>query len=213
MHYENLMLRSRIDPKGMDARSRIAVGLGILPRRKSPMPPILALSAALAAAVMLVVFLPDAPRQEEGFAARGHDGNQVNLLIYRFQKGKSPALVVDEISRSDELAFAYENRTGKKRLLVFGIDEEKNIYWYYPAWVKESDNPVAVPIQSGDAIHELPEAVTHQIQGSSLRIYAIFTNELISVRQVEEMLRDREFSEGKAVKDAFQTSILLKVRQ
>jgi hypothetical protein len=213
MHYENLMLRSKIDPKSMDAQSRIAIGLGILPRRKSVVGPVLALSAALAAALLLIVFLPGTPRQGEGFAARGHDGNQANLLIYRFQQGKTPTLVVDEITRSDELAFAYENHTGKKRLLVFGIDEDKNIYWYHPAWTWESDNPVAVSIQSGDAIHELPEAVTHQIQGRSLRIYAIFTDEPISVRQMEEMLRNRELSEGKLVKNAFQTSIFLKVRR
>jgi hypothetical protein len=212
-HYEHLMLQSRIDPKSMDARSRIAVGLGILPRRKSPMPSLLALSAALAAALMLIVFLPGNPGREEGFAARGHEGGQVNLLVYRLQPGKPPALAAGEISRSDELAFAYENRTGKKRLLVFGVDEDKYIYWYHPAWTKESDNPVAVPIQSDDAIHELPAAVAHQIQGSSLRIYAIFTDEPISVRQAEEMIRNRELSEGALVKNALQTSILLKVRR
>lgn len=212
-HYETLLLRSRIDPQSMDARSRIAIGLGLLPRRKSPMPSLLALSAALAVALILVLILPGTPKPEEGFAARGHDGGQANLLVYRLQPGKPPALAVGEISRSDELAFAYENRTGKKRLLVFGVDENQNVYWYHPAWTRESENPVAVPIQSGDAVHELPEAVTHQIRGSSLRIYAIFTDEPLSVRQVEAMLRSREISEGKPVKDAFQTSIFLKVRQ
>lgn len=212
-HYENLMLRSRIDPKGMDARSRIAIGLGILPRRRSIVMPVLALSAALAAALLLILFLPGTSRQSEGFAVRGHEANQVNLLVYRFQPGKAPTLVADEISQSDELAFAYENRTGKKRLLVFGMDEDKNIYWYHPAWTRESDNPVAVPIQSGGAIHELPEAVTHKIRGSSLRIYAIFTDEPIPVREVEKMVRSRERSEEKLLEDAFQTSIFLKVRR
>ena len=121
-HYETLLLRSRIDPQSMDARSRIAIGLGLLPRRKSPMPSLLALSAALAVALILVLILPGTPKPEEGFAARGHDGGQANLLVYRLQPGKPPALAVGEISRSDELAFAYENRTGKKRLLVFGVD-------------------------------------------------------------------------------------------
>jgi hypothetical protein len=207
------MLRSRIDPRSMDARSRIAIGLGLLPRRKSPMPSILALSAALATALILVLILPGTPKPEEGFTARGHDGGQANLLIYRLQPGKSPAPVVGEISRSDELAFAYENRTGKKRLLVFGVDENENVYWYHPAWTRESENPVAVPIQSGDAIHELPEAVTHQIQGRSLRIYAIFTNEPIPVRRVEEIIRNREPSKEKLLENALQTSIFLKVRQ
>ena len=80
---------------------------------------------ALAAALLLIFFLPGTSRQPEGFAIRGPDGNQVNLLVYRFQPGKTPALVADEISQTDELAFAYENRTGKRRLLVFGMDEDK----------------------------------------------------------------------------------------
>jgi hypothetical protein len=175
--------------------------------------PALALSAALALALMLIVFLPTKSGQEEGFAARGSDGIPANLLVYRLQPGEAPAPVVDEIAGADELAFAYENNAGKKRLLIFGLDEHKNIYWYHPAWVKESDNPVAVPIQSGGGVHELPEAVTHPIKGKSLRIYAVFTDEPLSVREVEKRVRNRDLEMGTLVEDSFQTSITLKVRR
>lgn len=39
-----------------------------------------------------------------------------------------PSLADDEIRSEDELAFAYRNAAGKKRLLVFGIDDEANVY-------------------------------------------------------------------------------------
>lgn len=211
-HYEHLLLQSMIDPKSIDSQSRMAIGLGILPRRRKPLMPVLALAASFAAVLTLILFIPGTTEPEKGFSIRGPDGSPANLLIYRLHPGKAPALVVDEITGSDELAFAYENNSGKGRLLVFGVDEHENIYWYYPSWAKESENPVAVPIQTNEGVHELPEAVTHSIKGNSLRIYAVFTDEPLSVRETEERLLNLDFKETKIIENAFQTTTFVKVR-
>ena len=74
------------------------------------------------------------------------------------------------------------------RLLVFGVDEYRNVYWYYPAWTDPAANPVAVTISDQPGQYELGEAISHKLKGRSLTIYGIFIEEAISVRRVEDMV-------------------------
>jgi hypothetical protein len=208
-YYERSLAASRLDPKGMSFQTRLARGLGLRRRRG----PIYATAALAVAAAAVLVLCMVQPAGNSGFTSRGAGEGRPQLLVYRFEPGGPPAPVAGEISAADELAFAYENTAGKKRLLVFGVDEQENIYWYHPAWTSDSDNPRAVPIESGRGVHELPEAVAHQIKGSSLRIYAVFTDEALSVRQAEERVRGRDLEKETLAEDACQTSILVKVRQ
>jgi hypothetical protein len=62
------------------------------------------------------------------------------------------------------------------------------VYWYHPAWSNPAEDPVAISIASGQDLVELKEAVSHEIQGNSLKIYAFFTDEPLSVRSVEKTI-------------------------
>jgi hypothetical protein len=157
-----------------------------------------------------------APYEPAGLTARGTGAKdlpaQTNLLVYRLRPQGRPELVGDEISARDELAFAYRNRAGLKRLLVFGVDEQKNIYWYHPSWTDAEQNPASVVIQAGEGIQELPEAVSHVLKGKTLRIYGVFSNRPWSVREVEALVRKHPGSpEALPITDAKQESVLLKV--
>ena len=70
------------------------------------------------------------------------------------------------------------------------VDERRRVYWFYPAWLSEADDPVAIPIEHGEQRHELPEAVRQALEGERLEIRSLFLDAPISVARVEEMLRE-----------------------
>lgn len=214
-YYHRHLVLSDLDPEGLDPQRRLARGLGLhMKRRRLVLVSIPALAAA-AAIALLVILWPAAGPDDGGLVSRGGsvETTPTRLEVYRVQPGDPAVRVQDEIGARDELAFAYENRAGKKRLLIFGVDERSNIYWYHPAWQDPAENPVAVIIERGEGIRELPEAIGHSIRGETLRIYGIFTDDPLPVGSIEALIRKT----GKPVKklpleDVIQESILVKVR-
>src|SRR5207245_502455 len=100
------------------------------------------------------------------------------------------------IHPSEDLAFAYSNPSSLSHLLVFGVDEHDHVYWYYPAWTNTAENPRAVGIAGGPEVRELPEGISHPLDGRSLTIFAIFTNDDPSVRTIEELVAKRGASDA-----------------
>jgi hypothetical protein len=188
-YYERHLLLCQVDPRGLDAKTRLGRGLGLQPAPRSIR--VLWLTAAAAAAtatVLLAVLSWPLSQNPDGFAVRGGAPDQAQLLVYRVRPGMPAELVQDEISATDELAFAYQNGAGKKWLLVFGTDEHNSVYWYHPGWKDASSNPSAVPLEPSFEPVELPEAIQHSLRGSQLSIHALFADRRLSVRQIEAML-------------------------
>jgi hypothetical protein len=73
--------------------------------------------------------------------------------------------------------------------MVFAVDEHRHIYWYHPEWTSQADDPHAISIVPGAEVREIPAAVSHTFDGHDLTLFAIFTNEDMSVRQVEHMVQ------------------------
>jgi hypothetical protein len=127
----------------------------------------------------------------DGFAARGgiHDPQQSpaqsRVFLYDVQPTPRPLRAGDVLSHGDEVALAYENGSSKSRLMVFGVDEHSHVYWFYPAWTQQTDDPVAVPIATDSERHELPDAIRHKFDGTSLEVHALFTDSPLTVREVE----------------------------
>jgi len=180
--YERHLLLAPLDPRALPAERRIAIGLGLRPGRAWRRP---ALAAAAAAAALCALLLIGRSGPSE-FTARGPHSRPAQLLVYRVPPGGSPVRAGRSMAAADELAFAFENPHGWRRLLVFGVDEHLHIYWYHPAWTEASSDPSAVPIASTG---ELPEAISHRYDGRRLVLHAVFTDEAITVRQVEAMIR------------------------
>lgn len=189
--YERHLLLAELDPQALGSEERLGRGLGLRPgRRGLALGPVLTLAAAGAACAALLWFaLPG--RLPGGFTARGGrpDGAEVELLVYRVQAGRPPQPVAEAIGPQDELAFAYRNPGGLGRLLVFGVDEHGHVYWYHPAWTDPQASPLAVPIARGAEPRELPEAVSHALDGAELRLFGVFTDRPVGVREVEEHVR------------------------
>jgi hypothetical protein len=192
-YYGRRLLLAELDPASLPARERIAQGLGL--RRPLRGARVLAFGAlpVLAAAAALLLWWRAAPDPALGFAARGGVQREAasRVFVYDVRPGSAPSLAGGSVGRHEELAFAYENGAAKNRVMIFGVDEHRHVYWFYPAWTNEADDPVAVPIATDGRRHELPDAVRHDFDGVRLDIHALFVDRPVSVRQVEALVRAR----------------------
>ena len=207
--YERQLLFARLDPNAMSAEDRIGRGLGLPPSqdrpanqvqrrslfsglRSAPLAMSFAAIVAMAAAVFLFVRAPGRATDDDGFTARRANPHPApvtsRIFVYDVHAEPRPLRSGDSFARGDELALAYQNGLAKTRLMVFGVDEHHHVYWFYPAWTHESDDPVAVPIATDAARHELPDAVHHAFDGNSLEVHALFVDAPISVKQVEALV-------------------------
>jgi hypothetical protein len=189
--YRRYLLLNRLDPEAAQPpEERIARGLG-LRRGRWPRVAIPLVAIAAAAAVALTVL--GLPRRAEEFTARGAitppADQPSRVFVYDVGPGAPPAPVSDSLKSGHELAFAYVNGAAKRRLAIFGVDETRRVYWFFPAWRDESSDPVAIPVESDGLRHELPEAIRHHFVGAHLEIRSVFLDEPMSVRQIEALLK------------------------
>jgi hypothetical protein len=199
--YERQLLNSRL-AGGLDRADRLAIGLG-LPRPSAPerhwaSAPWSMMAVAAAAGVALFALAArwrgDEPVASDEFTARGGPVAEVRPSLEMFRvDARGPTLVRGYINIADELAFAYNNPSGFRRLAVFGADDTGNIYWFFPAWRDRKDDPLAPAIEKGDR-RELPEAIRHEYQGSRLRVVGLFLNEPVSVKTIEKHVRKGDFA-------------------
>src|SRR5262245_26377056 len=191
-HYERHLHLVAIDPQAaLPRRERLARGLGLssLPARtRSPRWWfVLAVPAAAACAVALfaVGLLRTAPEPQPrgGPASKGSQ-----LLVYEIPKGAAARQAAGEVRADSALAFAYANIAHRRHLMVFAVDEARRVYWYHPAWQDPADDPVAVDVARDDAVHELPHAITHRFAGRRLRVFGVFADRALSVRQIEALV-------------------------
>jgi hypothetical protein len=208
-YYERHLLLARIMPDAPSAERRLRHGLGLrLPGRGSPR-----FMVAAAAFSTLVFAIWSASVHHGGkFTARGAPNAAAQLIVFRVAHGRAPEPARGSMSASDELSFAYRNASDRRRLLVFGVDEHRRVYWYHPAWTDEREDPHAITIESDGRPHELGAAILQPLDGRVLRIYGIFTNRDLSVREVEALEKKRaRVSDPFALPDATESVLELAV--
>ncbi len=191
--YDKHLLLEQLDPDAAGPQARIASGLGFaqarpLARRAAP------LMGAMAVAAMLALLLtrPSGLPADAGFTARGSDGGDAAaqssyVVVYRRGADAGASRAGDTIHRADELTFTYGNPLGKRYLMVFGVDEARRVFWYYPAWTDPKTNPTSISIAPGTGA--LPDAVRHDLEGSKLEIHAVFTDAPLTVTAAEGLVR------------------------
>ena len=149
-------------------------------------------TAAATALLMLSLRGEPSPAAEPGFQARGAELESpdawVSLQVYRAAaQGYEP--VHDGFAADDSLAFSYLNRSdGRLRYLaVLGLDAHGKIFWYYPPAGEAASR--SVPIESTHEPRELPEQVAHELASGPYRIFAVFSREGLSMRELELAVR------------------------
>ncbi|MEA2746445.1 MAG: hypothetical protein QOI41_588 [Myxococcales bacterium] len=191
--YEKQLLLERLDPDAAAPEARIASGLGI--GRARPMlraAPFMG-ALALAAAIAFLVLRPAGPGSplDTGFTARGGGDASTSedaayVIVLRGATDAGPTRAGASIHRNDELTFSYGNGAGKRYLIIYGVDEHRHVFWYYPAWSDPKEDPHSIAIAPG--AQSLPDAVKHDLDGKQLEIHAVFTDSPLSVKSVESLI-------------------------
>jgi hypothetical protein len=221
--YERHLLLERLDPTSAGPGPRLASGLGFGERTARVFAfgsPSMRVIGALAVAACIALLLVRSPRpnaEVDGFTARGGapaDGTEVT--VYRGTRSSdAPAVRAgSSIRRQDELSFAYANPRGKAFLMIFGVDEQHRVYWYYPAWTDPAAAPTSLAIERTTSPRALPDAVRHDLTGAALDVRAVFTDAPLDVRTVEGLVGKGEergrFVEGRQA-GAIEQSIRFRV--
>jgi hypothetical protein len=189
-YYDQHALFAELDPKAPSREQRLLSALGVEPTRERRAPA-WAFGGGLAVAACALLLILVIPREESPTAGFTPRGEAKADLILRRVDGPGPRPVAQAIPAQAELAFGYVNPNGRKRLLVFGVDEHQHVYWYHPTWTDAAQSPRAVPIDKGETPLELKAATRHDLDGERLKLYAVFTDEAPTVQEVERQLADK----------------------
>jgi hypothetical protein len=203
--YDQHLALAALDPDAASARDRLAVGLG-LRRPVAPLWTRIGFATGAVGVVALALFLVNDPRDrtvamdESRFVARGgqvaeENGFSVFHADARNGDALAPLSEDDVVPASDELAFSYRNPAGKRYLLIFAVERAAGpsqppegparIRWYHPAWEDPSSNPAAIAVPQSAAPILLPEAIAHDFESGEARLFAVFVDQPLTVRQVE----------------------------
>jgi hypothetical protein len=168
------------------------------PERLSPAKPLrrawlLAGLAACLSAVLLLIIWPQVT-QDDSKSIRTRGGlsadadRWVSLKVLRAtDDGYRP--VSKKISRGDALAFAYDNRQDHDYLMVLGVCEKGQVYWYYPAYQQAGQNPQSIRIEKSRRPVQLPDQVRHELKPGRFRIFALFSKQALDVELVESIIK------------------------
>jgi hypothetical protein len=157
------------------------------------------LGTALAAgAAALVLVAIRTPGESAHFGARGIPAAGVApaLVLYRVAAGGPAERAGAVVKAGEALVFSYVNPpSGAARapshLLVFAHDDQRRVFWYWPAWQDPAANPAALPIGASAAPVELGEAIRHPLSPGPLTVVGLFSDRPITVREVEATLAAR----------------------
>lgn len=213
---ENVMTLLRLGqptPRGVTGRKILWWNWVLLPA-----------AAGLAVLVVILVWPFGSQLDVSGFRARGGFVEKwdrwVSLRVFKAtEAGYQP--VGETISRDEALAFGYDNRSsGNYRfLMVFAVDEKGSVYWYYPGFRREGENPRSVAIRNTAGPTDLPDEIRHSLSPGKLRIVALFSAQPLEVSSVEAKIAEDlarvgsvELLERLSFEETGQQSFLIQVR-
>jgi len=168
------------------------------PRRRSPLlAPALALAAALIATVWVTrsppapsgltprgIATPAGPGRHLGFEAFVHPGSRA--------QARRPLREGDALSPGDGLSFLLYNRSHQEsRFLLFAVDSEGTVHWFYPAYLAPGTDPTSPVLGAAPEVVSLGEGVTpdHPAAGA-FQVVAVFAPEELRVQRVEQLLSE-----------------------
>ncbi len=145
-------------------------------------------AAAGALALLLVLAWPHTGPDSDGFQIRGSGEDPDRWVsVKAFRSGQEGYQALDDqLQSNDSLAFSYRNLSQcYHHLMVFAVDQEGQVFWYYPAHSQQGINPASIAIDSEAKDVPLPDQVQHPLRPGSLRLFALFSAEPLRVNAVE----------------------------
>lgn len=156
--------------------------------------PALALAAALIATVWVTSRPPEfTPR---GIATPKGSGRHLGFEAFVHPssraQAKRPLREGDALSPGDGLSFLLYNRSHQEsRFLLFGVDSEGTVHWFYPAYLAPGTDPTSPVLAAAPEVVSLSEGVTpdHPAAGA-FQVVAVFAPEELRVQRVEQLLSE-----------------------
>lgn len=150
--------------------------------------PAMVVAAAVVAVVMLFVVRP-----QDEFRAKsaGDDERRSGVFAYVVPEDGEPQRLEKTVASTAKLGFAYHNddKSPYRYLMIFAVGADREVYWYYPAYVDAATDPAAVSIERGVQHQPLPDSVRHELPPGPLVIHALFMPEPRRVSDVERAIR------------------------
>jgi hypothetical protein len=123
-----------------------------------------------------------------------------NLHLFRTVGGRETEPVAGTIHADDGILIAYSNPgTELSYLMVFAVDAQGAVHWYYPAYEQPGQNPVAPAIRTRALGVELGEEIRHALPVGPLRMVALFLRQPLQIEEVERMVSEAWRSHGGSV--------------
>lgn len=135
--------------------------------------------------------------------ARGTTSEQAGApTVHLFRTvGDHQAEPVDRtIHANDGILIAYSNPGAELTyLMVFAVDVQGDVHWYYPAYEEPGQNPAAPAIRTHAMGVELGEEIRHPLPVGPLRMVALFSRRPLHVEEVEHMISEAWRLHGESV--------------
>jgi hypothetical protein len=153
----------------------------------------------LAACIGCALFFVQRPQELSEFREKGDDAPALEgrrwagIQVQRVAPHGTPTPLGPTITRDDGLLFSYTNLGPHPfdYLMIFATDASAEVRWFYPAYENVADNPVSIAITRGGASVPLGEIVQQEAAAGPLSLYALFTAQPLSVKEVEAWLKQR----------------------
>ena len=168
-------------------------------------PALVGFAGACVAAVALLVVRPasrspdDADFRAKSATAKAAGAPELwaGVMAYRVAGKGAPARLGEHLSRGDGLMFSYTNLGPRPftHVMVFAVDAEGEVRWFYPAYETVGTNPSSIPIQA-DANVPLAEVIRHPFAAGPLTLQALFSRQPLRVADVEAWLATRPTREA-----------------
>jgi hypothetical protein len=198
----------------LGAASRISAD--IRPRPFRPFRPSVVVGAAALAGVLFWVAVgpgsPPGPARGGWMAnvktasepvARGITAERAEapaVHLYRAVGDHQTEPVTRTIHAQDGLLIAYSNPGAElSYLMLFAVDVQGGVHWYYPSYEQPGENPGAPAIQTRALGVELGEEIHHALPVGPLRMISLFLRRPLRVKEVEEMVSEAWRSRGGSV--------------
>jgi hypothetical protein len=160
------------------------------------MTPALALAAALVATVWLARPAPRPELTPRGIATPAGPGRHLGFEAFVHPSSRTqarrPLHEGDSLAPGDGLSFLIYNRSHQEsRFLVFGLDAERTVHWFYPAYLAPGTDPISPVLAAAPEVVSLSEGVTpdHPAAGD-FQVVAVFAPEELRVQRVEQLLSE-----------------------
>lgn len=169
--------------ESVDLREGVWAPTAEPPRSQRRRPLLFTLAAA---ALVVLVAGVGVLSADTGVREKGGIGGVTGFEAFVLRDG-SVSPLGRTMRRDDALSFGYRNLPGSRAraLLLFGLDESGEVYWFAPTWMAGEAPPQAVPIGTSNDAVRFEHGVRHVLRPGRLTLRAVFLEAPVSVLDAE----------------------------